>query len=368
MPSRNADIRSKPPNNLTRRHRWLQLVLLGALLNGCGAPPQQRYDSQFLAMGTLVQLALLADDPKTAASLSAEVEHTLRRQSIDWYPWTPDASGELKQLNAALAAGVSKTVSPQLGLLLEHAMQLHLRSEGYFDPAVAPLTRAWGFADVNAPPGARPPQDLLEHWRSTRPTLADLRIDDARVSSPRRDLQLDLGAIAKGYALQLALQQLRQAGCDNVMLNMGGQIGVMGNDMAAQLATIAIRDPRNPAPLASLRLTAGESLATSGDYERFTELDDGRIHHLLDPHTGMPVPHTQAVTVVSDDPTLADAASTALMAAGPDNWRRIARQLGIREALRVDATGVIEVTSALYARLQWNHTAAQLHSIQIVDL
>jgi thiamine biosynthesis lipoprotein len=152
------------------------------------------------------------------------------------------------------------------------------------------------------------------------------------------------------------------------MLNMGGQVGVMGSVMAGQLAAVAIADPRSALPLASLRLATGESISTSGDYERLTEQNGRRLHHLLDPFSGMPVNHTRAVTVVSHDPVLTDAASTALMAAGPDNWRRIARALGIREVLRVDATGAIEVTAALYARLQWRSAAVQTPPIEQIDL
>jgi thiamine biosynthesis lipoprotein len=81
----------------------------------------------------------------------------------------------------------------------------------------------------------------------------------------------------------------------------------------------------------------------------------------------MPVAHTESVTVISNDATLADAASTALMAAGPDNWQRIARQLGVREVLRIDATGAIEVTAALYARLHWL-PAIQGHAIRQIKL
>ena len=367
MPSKNAATHSKPVSRQPGLRQLWQALLLGAVLTGC-APSLQRHDSEFLAMGTLVQLAVLADSPATAAGLVAPVERSLLLQSIDWYPWTSHTSGELKQLNAALAAGDTKTVSPQLQALLQRALQLHQLSSGYFDPAVAPLTASWGFADLNAPIGAIPSQEVLEQWRKDRPTLADLRIEGAQVSSPRRDLQLDLGAIAKGHALQLALQQLQQAGCDDAMLDMGGQIGVVGTNMASQLAPIAIRDPRNATPLASVRLTARESIATSGDYERFAEQQGRRIHHLLDPFTGTPVTHTQAVTVISADPALADAAATALMAAGPERWQRIARQLGIREVLRVDATGAIEVSAALYARLQWRRSVTHLHAIKQIDL
>lgn len=313
-----------------------------------------RFDSEFLAMGTQVQLSLLADSPTQAAAWSAQLEQTLRRQGIDWYPWTHDASGELKQLNAALAAGQPKDVSPALRGLLQAALQYHQASEGYFDPAVAPLTEAWGFADLAARPSI-PDETLLNRWRATRATLADLKLSGATASSARHDLQIDLGAIAKGYALQLALQRLKAQGCNDAALNLGGQLAVMGAAMAQQVGAVAIRDPRADQAIATVRLAAGESISTSGDYERFALIHGQRLHHLLDPKSGLPVTHTQAVTVISTDATLADAASTALMAAGPKQWQRIARQLGVREVLRVDATGAIEVSAALYARLQWRN-------------
>jgi thiamine biosynthesis lipoprotein ApbE len=173
MPSSNAAIHNKPVNNLTRL-QWLQPLLLAALLMGCGAQRPERYDSEFLAMGTLVQLAMLADNPTEAARWSAQVERALLRQGIDWYPWTQDLTGELKQLNAAPAAGESKVVSPQLGQLLDQALHLHRLSEGYFDPAVAPLTQAWGFAELNTPPPHRKTCGTLAHQL---PRLADLHIN-----------------------------------------------------------------------------------------------------------------------------------------------------------------------------------------------
>lgn len=333
------------------------LALLCLAVAACTRTPT-RYDSEFLAMGTQVQLSLLADSQDQAAALSAQVEQTLRRQAIDWYPWTHDATGELKQLNAALAAGQAMNVSPPLRALLQTSLELHRNSEGYFDPAVAPLTQAWGFDDLDTHP-AIPAANLLDRWRSTRPTLADLNLSGATVSSARHDLQLDLGAIAKGYALQLALLQLKARGCSNAALNLGGQLAVMGEAMAQQVSAVLIRDPRAQRGLATVQLTAAESISTSGDYERVAVVNGQRVHHLFDPHTGLPVSHTQAVTVISSDATLADAASTALMAAGPQHWQRIARQLGVHEVLRVDATGAIEVTAALYARLHWRADLSQ---------
>jgi thiamine biosynthesis lipoprotein len=318
-------------------------------------------------MGTRVGLSILADSPEQAAHCSAQVERSLLREGIDWYPWTHDASGELRQLNAALANGQTFEVSSSLLTLLQRSTDAYAASEGFFDPAVAPLIKYWGFADVDAPAISTRDPTVLEQWRKSRPTLADVHVEGTQVSSKRRDLQLDFGAIAKGYAEQLSMQQLAGLGCREAAINMGGQIAVMGQAMAQQLQGVAIRDPRAQQGLATLRLKAGESISTSGDYERFVERDGKRLHHLLDPHTGLPVAHTQAVTVIGDDATLADAASTALMAAGPESWQRIARQLGVREVLRIDATGAIEVTAALYARLHWL-PATQGHAVRQVIL
>ena len=319
-------------------------------------------------MGTRMQLSVLTADASQAIACSAALEATLLRQGIDWYAFTARPEGELKQLNAALHAGESMPVSASLLPLLQAAVLMFERSDGYFDPAIQPLTEAWGFARL-ADQSVETPTDILARWHTDRPTLAALRIMGDhmgnQVSSNRRDLQLDLGAIAKGYALQLASRQLSAQGCADHALNLGGQLALQGA-MAEHYPAVRIRSPRGNAYLAELQLKAGESISTSGDYERFTLRGGQRQHHLLDPHTGMPVTHTQAVTVVSNDATLADAASTALMAAGPAHWQRIARHLGVAQVLRVDATGAVQVTAALYARLHWLDPATK-DLVQIIE-
>jgi FAD:protein FMN transferase len=331
-----------------------------ALLLLCACAPQ-RFDSGFLTMGTTAELSLLASDTEQAASFEQLVEQHLQQQARDWYAFGTDDQSELRRLNQALAQGQSFTVSDALFDLLTASMQFQQRSNGYFDPAVAPLTQAWGFADSDTPSDWKPPSEAaLSAWRAHRPQISDLLVEGHTLSSARRDLQLDLGAIAKGYAMDQAIKLLQQQGCENVMLNLGGQVVVVGQRMATTVGAIALRSPRSAQPLADIVLRSGESISTSGDYERSRQQQGHHWHHLLDPHTGMPVMHTEAVTVIAQSATLADAASTALMAADPEQWQSIARQMGIREALRVDASGAIEVSTALYARLRW-HSATPTH-------
>lgn len=344
-------------------------MLCNALL-GCTDRSPQRYDSEFLAMGTQVSLSLWTATPQLAAQQLQQLEQSLLQQGVDWYPWTSNPQGELKRLNAALAQGQPLQLSAALAGLLQQALDLHQRSDGYFDPAIAPMTEAWGFADTQSPAIATLPAPAqLSAWQTTRARLADLQLVGGLARSERRDLQLDLGAIAKGYALEQAMQSLRHADMAAARLNLGGQVALSGTALPAEITRIAIRDPRQPPPfnLATVELYSGESISTSGDYERSAMVQGQRIHHLLDPHTGIPVSHTQAVTVLADNAALADAGSTALMAAGPQHWQRIARQMGIREVLRVDATGKIEVTAALYARLKW-HPQIKTTRIQKINL
>ena len=118
---------------------------------------------------------------------------------------------------------------------------------------------------------------------------------------------------------------------------------------------IGIQHPRRPGPLATLPLYDGEAVGTSGDYQRYFELDGVRYSHLLDPRSGEPAHGTQALTVlVTPRPaagTLSDAASKPAYLAG-EGWREQTRRFGIDHALRVAADGRIEVTRALRARLQ----------------
>jgi len=113
-----------------------------------------------------------------------------------------------------------------------------------------------------------------------------------------------------------------------------------------------------------LLLHDGEAAFTSGDYERYVERDGRRWHHILDPTTGRPAQHTAAVTVVTTDGTTADAAATALLVAGPDRWRGLARDLGVDSVLRVAADGSAQMTEPMRARI----TAADPESSAILPL
>jgi thiamine biosynthesis lipoprotein len=193
--------------------------------------------------------------------------------------------------------------------------------------------------------------------------MSDLAIAGNRVSSANRSVQLDLGGYAKGYALDRAADILRGQGVKNALINIGGNVMALG-DKGGQRWRVGIQHPRAAAPLATLELRDGEAVGTSGDYQRYFELDGRRYCHLLDPRSGRPAEGTQAVTVlIPPQPgapqgyflrgagALSDAASKPLFIAGAGEWRGLARRLGVEQALLIDGGGVMHVTAAFRQRL-----------------
>ena len=197
----------------------------------------------------------------------------------------------------------------------------------------------------------RQAQELKE-----KPSIADLVIDGTTVSSRKRALALDFGGYLKGVALDRAAAILRGQGINNALINIGGNVMALGSKEGRKWR-VGIQHPRQPGPLATVQLDDGEAIGTSGDYQRYFELDGRRYSHLIDPRTATPVDHTQAVTVlIPAGPkagTLSDAASKPIFIAGPEHWRAMADQMGTPLVLRVAADGRISVTAALDRRLEY---------------
>jgi thiamine biosynthesis lipoprotein len=315
-------------------------------------------------MGTRVSISIYDVDNRRAAVAITAIEQEMRHWSKDWYAWGA-GTGELEKLNQALEAGRPFTASAELLELIARSQQLSSQSGDYFDPVVAPMIDAWGIQHPEHPPAQLPDMQQLDHWIKSRPSMRDVLINGTEISAIRSDIQIDLGAIAKGFAMDLILIDLKRSGIESAVINLGGQLALLGN-LDRNSRRISIRDPRAAQFLGEMELNAGECVSTSGDYERSYMRNGFRVHHLLDPHTGMPVNDTQMVTVIATNCTLADAASTAIMAAGAQ-WQLVAKQLHISQVLRVDATGEIEVTAAMYTQMNSQYPALKAHKLVIVN-
>lgn len=321
-------------------------LLLGAaaLVVLPGAAQAMRREARVL-FGSPAELLLPADAPTAA---SEEVWAGLAAMNARWNAWKP---GELDDLNAALRNGRPHLVTTALAALLKDAARLERASLGHFNPAIGALIAAWGFHDDVMRPGARPRDEQIARWTAARPTLAGLRIDGPTVRSAQRTVQIDLGAYAKGVAIDWALDRLARRGVHDGLLDLGGNLAARGR-IESRPWHIGIRDPHAPGLAARLMLQGDEAVVTSGTYERWRQLDGERCTHIIDPTTGQPAAGFDSVTVVHPSAALADAAATALLVAGPTRWRAVACGLGVDQVLAIARDGRRVVTPRLAARIE----------------
>jgi thiamine biosynthesis lipoprotein len=185
--------------------------------------------------------------------------------------------------------------------------------------------------------------------------MSDLAINGREVRSRNRAVKLDLGGYAKGYALDRAAAILKQQGIRNALVNIGGNVLALGTH-GERAWRVGIQHPRKPGPLAILELHDGEAIGTSGDYQRYFELDGRRYSHLIDPHSGYPVQGVQAVTILTRGEHAglrSDSASKPLFVSGTQGWLDAARRMKLEEALLIDAQGMVHLTAAMQKRLEF---------------
>ncbi|NOX69567.1 MAG: FAD:protein FMN transferase [Gammaproteobacteria bacterium] len=310
---------------------------------------------QLFAFGTRIELNIYGGEAVQVRDVTAHIEARYREVDRDWYPWDRasfSTLGELQRINTALASGQSIEVSPRLAQLIRRAAIVEQRSSGKFNAGIGRLTQLWGFDDVLrdnwAPPSAVAVQALI----ALAPGSDHLRWQNNALSSRSTVTQIDLGGIAKGAILDLTVALLREGGVENAIVNIGGDLSVLGN-VHGRAARIGIRSPVAAEPIGWLDVADGETVVTSGDYERFFEYRGQRYQHILDPRNGFPVRHTASVTVIARDAVLADAAATALMVAGMDEFDQTCAALGIQQAILVDSSGELRLTADMNRRVNW---------------
>ncbi len=319
------------------------------LLGACGKEPF--YQEQAYVFGTQVDVSIYGADDAKARQATVAVMHEFQRLHDMLHAWKPS---ELSELNSAIVQGTSQRVSAELAGMLRDAARVSAESGGLFNPAIGGLIQTWGFQadDFKA---VLPDEKKVAALVKEDPQMHDLVITSGEVRSRNRAVQLDLGGYAKGYALDRAKTILMEQGIHNALVNIGGNVLALGMH-GDRPWRVGIQHPRKPGPLAILELRDGEAIGTSGDYQRYFELDGKRYCHLIDPRSGYPVQGVQAVTILTrgEEAGLAsDSASKPLFVAGASGWRDAARKAQLDEALLIDAQGVVHLTAAMQKRLEF---------------
>ena len=294
------------------------------------AAPCKRTTLHGPAMGTRWSASVDMDASMDLTALRQDLAAAVELVDEQMSPWKPDSA--LMRLNRA-PVNTWVDLPAEMLEVLTCALDIHRLSAGAFDPGVGALVDAWGFGALRDAPDA---EAIRSARQATSPaTQACLELDPSagrvRKHAP---LQLDLCAIAKGYAVDRMATVLQQHGVQHALLALDGELRAVGNQASGKPWPVALEQPevgrRTVHGVIELQDFA---VATSGDYRRFLQVGDTRLAHTMDARRAAPVKNTVAsVTVLASSCMHADAWATALLVAGPGKGLAMAQRMGL-EAL-----------------------------------
>lgn len=297
--------------------RLIAIILVCLLLCGCSSQAQETV----YYMNTVMDLQVWGKDADDALpqlkSMISELEST----------WTTTYG---TSVTTRLNQGEQFELSDEEASLLAEVEALSERTGGAFNPWLRSLSNAWGFYfEINQMDGF------------------ELPTDDA-IAAALSDKKWDLGAAMKGYAGKKAVALLDTLDIDRAILNLGGNIQTYGEKADGSPWQIGIQNPDGGDYLGIISVTGTMAIVTSGDYQRYFEVDGVRYHHILDPETGHPADSgLRSVTVICADGLTADALSTALFVMGLEEGSDFWRESDDFEAVFVTTDGSICATEGV---------------------
>ena len=235
------------------------------------------------------------------------------------------------------------TVDRRIIDLLLYAKEMYTKTDGMVNVAMGSVLSLWhDYRTIGKDDPAKaslPPMELLRK-AAEHTDIDDIVIDEENNTVTLTDphMSLDVGAIAKGYAAERVARSLEEAGVTNYVLNLGGNGRTIGAKGDGEAWTVGIENPNGEGYLARLGLN-GQSVVTSGSYQRFYHVDGKAYHHIIHPDTLMPAEHYVSVSVVCNDSGLGDALSTALFCLPPKEAIRLIEATPDAEAMLVTHDG-----------------------------
>ena len=339
------------------------LFLLALIL---AAPVRVRGESPILeltgpTMGTRYMIKVF-DPPQFESDIRLDVDALLRRMNDLMSTYVE--SSELSRFNRSSTTDWFE-VDAETAKVVAFAQSVAQKTGGAFDVTVGPLVNAWSFGPDPRTQSVPDPQRLAQLRRVVGYQKLSVRIDPPALKKAIPELQVDLSAVAKGYAVDRVVQLLNDSGAANVFVEIGGEVRTSGNKHGQWWKVgIQVPDRVHEAVLIAHSLNTGagndQSMATSGDYRNFFEVDGVRYSHTIDPRTGRPIEHSLAsVSVVTESCMEADAWATALNVVGPDVGYQLAESEGLsallirrgEDAFELVGTGTLKKYSSVGAKV-----------------
>ena len=322
-----------------RLWKKLTALLLAGILTGCSAPAeemQQPVERSLFAMNTYMTFTAYGEDAQAALQ---EAEECIQQVEGLWS--VTDKDSEIYQANHS--GGQPVTVSEETAEIISFALEMAQRTGGALDPTIYPVLTAWGFTtDSKQVPSQQQIAQLLEQVGYDR-----IQINGSELTVPD-GMELDLGAVGKGYTADLVTEILRRHGVTSALISLGGNIQAIGSRPDGSDWRLGIRAPWESGNLGVLTVSDA-AVVTSGGYENYFDDEQGNIYwHILDPSTGYPADSgLQSVTIVGKEGKMCDALSTALFVMGAQSAEQYWRENGGFEMLLVTDSGEILITEGI---------------------
>ncbi len=311
-------------------------LLVAFLLSHSLCSAQQSIEVRGRTMGPIPFKVLVVTEDSEVKKLKAvqsAVNDSLQRVNELMSTYLEDS--DISKFNRA-DSSEWQSVDEETATVVGRALEICELTDGAFDPTVGPLVKAWNFG-----PNKKVKPELPSDGRIKE--LMDLvgyqnievRSDPPALRKRNPKAQLDLSAIAKGYAVDRVGRSLKQLGYENFMVEVGGEVTTSGERAAGGPWNVGIEKPNSETGLADTERShrvvelSGKAVATSGDYRNFIDINGQRYSHTIDPKTGRPVKHKMAIaSVVADDCMTADALATAVMVMGREKGTELCEKLG----------------------------------------
>ena len=341
----------------------LILVICIIFLVAC-SPKEPIHNTQSYVFGTLVDITIYGETDEKSQFITNEIIRDFQQLHHQLHAWRPS---KLQTLNTAFASGKTPVhIDATMADMITEATALSIQSNGAFNPSIGGLVEMWGFHNDEFKP-TNINQEKINNLVNARPQMSDIVIRNGYAFSNNPAVRLDFGGYAKGYALDVAIASLRKQNIKNALINIGGNIIALGKH-GDKPWRVGIQHPRKPSAIATLDLHSDWAIGTSGDYQRYFELDGKRYCHIIDPATGYPVNGVQSVTVLippsANAGVLSDVASKPIFIAKPQARIQAASTMGVENFLVIESEHHIYTSPALSKRLTWLDKDAEKYAME----
>ena len=318
--------------------RYGLLVLLN-LLAGLPVAQAAWYEREEAIMGTRIAVQLWSEDPRQAVDAIDAVMADMHRTDELMSTYKPES--QLSQVNAH-AYERAVQVDADIIDVVQKALEYSRLSDGVFDVTYASVGYLYDYRAHQHPTEAQIAAALP--GVDYRQVLIDPQARTIRFMKP--GMRIDLGGIAKGWAVDRGIEILRRAGIQHAMVNAGGDTALLG-DRLGKPWVVGIRDPRKAGAVVARIPLQDEAISTSGDYERYFEENGQRYHHIIVPGTGKSPDAVRSVTVIGANATRTDGLTKTVFILGVERGMAFIRKLGDVEAVIVDKDGQVFYSAGL---------------------